>query len=199
MVYDPDTGKVILFGGMAGSRCSRRYCRSDLLTTPGPTTPPPTPGPTSTPPATVPPAREATPWSTTRPRQGDPLRGMGRRLQRYFNDTWAYDPAANTWTNLNPAGDRAVRSARLQAMVYDPATGKVILFGGWDDTDSATSTTPGPTTPPPTPGPSSSPAATCRLRAPATPWSTTRPPQGDPLRGVDEAGNFFNDTWAFAP
>jgi hypothetical protein len=23
----------------------------------------------------------------------------------YFNDTWAYDPSANTWTNLPPTGN----------------------------------------------------------------------------------------------
>ena len=23
---------------------------------------------------------------------------------KYFNDTWAYDPAANTWTELKPSG-----------------------------------------------------------------------------------------------
>ena len=63
-------------------------------------------------------------------RPGDPLWGVAaRRCQHCFNDTWAYDPAANTWTELHPAGD--LPSARNgHAMVYDSATGKVILFGG---------------------------------------------------------------------
>ncbi len=48
-----------------------------------------------------------------------------------FNDTWAYDPASNTWSKLNPAGD--VPPARdYLSMVCDPATGKTILFGGFD-------------------------------------------------------------------
>jgi N-acetylneuraminic acid mutarotase len=48
---------------------------------------------------------------------------------KLLNDTWSYDPAANTWTKLNPSG--AVPSARAFAsMVCDPATGKMILFGG---------------------------------------------------------------------
>jgi N-acetylneuraminic acid mutarotase len=48
-----------------------------------------------------------------------------------LNDTWAYDPAANTWTKLNPAGD--VPSARDHvAMAYDPVADKVILFAGCD-------------------------------------------------------------------
>lgn len=48
-----------------------------------------------------------------------------------FGDTWVYDPAANTWTELDPAGDRpAARDS--QAMTYDSAGDRVILFGGWN-------------------------------------------------------------------
>ena len=55
--------------------------------------------------------------------------GSDRTESVYFNDTWAYDPGANTWTDLSPAGD--VPPARSgQAMVYDSATEQVILFGG---------------------------------------------------------------------
>ena len=47
----------------------------------------------------------------------------------WFDDTWAYDPAANTWTELKPSG--AVPSARsMTSMVYDPVGKKMILFGG---------------------------------------------------------------------
>ncbi len=54
--------------------------------------------------------------------------GLGNSAD--FNDTWAYDPSTNTWTNLSPTG--AVPSARdSQAMVYDPSTHRVILFGGF--------------------------------------------------------------------
>jgi N-acetylneuraminic acid mutarotase len=52
-----------------------------------------------------------------------------------FNDTWVYDPAANTWTNLNPSG--TVPSARAApVLAYDPATHRVIMFGGVDDSDT---------------------------------------------------------------
>ena len=59
----------------------------------------------------------------------------GHAMERYpdtaCGDTWAYDPTANTWTNLHPAGD--VPSARQgHSMTYDSASGKVILFGGWN-------------------------------------------------------------------
>jgi hypothetical protein len=46
-----------------------------------------------------------------------------------LNETWSYDPAANTWTELKPTG--SLPPAREgQAMVYDPGSGKVLMFGG---------------------------------------------------------------------
>jgi N-acetylneuraminic acid mutarotase len=49
----------------------------------------------------------------------------------YYNDTWAYDLAENTWTNLSPTGDPpAARDG--QSMIFDPVSGKLILFGGWN-------------------------------------------------------------------
>jgi N-acetylneuraminic acid mutarotase len=48
-----------------------------------------------------------------------------------FNDTWAYDPATNAWTDLKPTGD--LPCARFyHSMVYDPGTGRMLLFGGTD-------------------------------------------------------------------
>ena len=48
-----------------------------------------------------------------------------------LNDTWAYDPAANAWTELKPAGTLpAPRSA--QSMAYDLTSGRLIMFGGLD-------------------------------------------------------------------
>jgi N-acetylneuraminic acid mutarotase len=53
------------------------------------------------------------------------------RERTWLNDTWAYDPAANAWTELDPAGP--LPSGRYcQAMAYDPGTGKIIMFGGYD-------------------------------------------------------------------
>ena len=49
--------------------------------------------------------------------------------QELLNDTWAYDPLANAWTELKPSG--ILPSGRCDyAMVYDPSTGRMILFGG---------------------------------------------------------------------
>ena len=45
------------------------------------------------------------------------------------NDTWAYDPSANKWTERSPLGD--VPSGRSDySIAYDSGAGKVILFGG---------------------------------------------------------------------
>jgi len=49
-----------------------------------------------------------------------------------LDDTWIYDPAADTWVELHPAGP--VPSARAgHTMGYDPVTKRVILFGGSPD------------------------------------------------------------------
>src|SRR5204862_547428 len=46
-----------------------------------------------------------------------------------YCDTWAYNSAANTWTNLKPAGDVPPPRGG-HTMVYDPVSRKTILFGG---------------------------------------------------------------------
>ncbi len=46
-----------------------------------------------------------------------------------LNDLWAYDPAANTWTQLTPGG--SVPSARQNAAIaFNPGSGRATLFGG---------------------------------------------------------------------
>jgi len=46
-----------------------------------------------------------------------------------FNDeTWAYDVASNTWTNLRPASGPSLRGA--VDLVYDSNSDRIILFGG---------------------------------------------------------------------
>ncbi len=52
----------------------------------------------------------------------------------FEGDTWSFDPATSTWTNVTGVG---APSPRVDAsMVYDPALTRVILFGGawwtWD-------------------------------------------------------------------
>ncbi len=48
-----------------------------------------------------------------------------------LNDTWAYDPVGNAWTDLRPSGD--LPSARvLTSMAYDQSKSRMTLFGGLD-------------------------------------------------------------------
>ena len=55
----------------------------------------------------------------------------GTDMDKAFDETWSYDPVANTWTNLEPAGP--IPPGRSDAgMAYDPVSGTVILFGGVD-------------------------------------------------------------------
>lgn len=48
------------------------------------------------------------------------------------NDTWIYDPAANTWTKVNPTHAPSVRE--YEAMAYDSLADRIVLFGGWNET-----------------------------------------------------------------
>jgi len=55
--------------------------------------------------------------------------GIGLQTLQALDDTWAYDPAANKWTRLQPQGEQPPARA-WHTMVYDPVGHKVILFGG---------------------------------------------------------------------
>ena len=110
-----------------------------------------------------------------------------------IGDTWAYDPSANTWTELGPSGPPPAREA--PAMAYDPATRRVIMFGGGDSGLNDTW--------------AYDPAAnTWAQLSPAGPVPVGRsghvmvydPPSGRILMfggAGGEAEVFFNDLWAF--
>jgi N-acetylneuraminic acid mutarotase len=120
MVYDPDLGKANLFGGWHGGSLGETWAYDPASNT----------------------------WASLNPSSDLPSERMGhamvydpvgRKVILFgghsglddLNDTWAYDPATNQWTNLNPAGTLPpVRS--LHTMFYDSGTKKVILFGGWN-------------------------------------------------------------------
>jgi N-acetylneuraminic acid mutarotase len=122
MVYDPASGKMILFGGRnedAGVNDTWAYDPSANTWT------------NLNPSGTVPSGRYYSAMVYDRA-QGKVILFGGRNEDAGVNDTWAYDPSANTWTELTPSG--ASPSARINhQMVYDSALGKVILFGGWWD------------------------------------------------------------------
>ncbi|MFC1609839.1 kelch repeat-containing protein [Myxococcota bacterium] len=58
--------------------------------------------------------------------------GWGEVLyQSTFQDTWEWDGATRTWTNVTPAGTRPGGRNR-HAMAYDSSRGRVVLHGGWN-------------------------------------------------------------------
>ena len=124
LAYDPDSNKLILFGGVAGDEYDNFFNDTWSFDIASRT------------------------WTNLQPSGSPSVRaghcmvydpatrrvimfggsGMGSTL----NDTWAYDPAANSWTNLRPSGE--LPSPRDSgSMVYDKAAGKMILFGGLGD------------------------------------------------------------------
>jgi len=121
MVYDSASGKVILFGGFDGD--------ADLSDT-WAYDPTANAWTNLSPDGSLPSARAAQPMVYDSS-SGKVILFGGFDGTTYLDDTWAYDPGANTWTEMSPAGD--LPSARyMQSMVYDVGTGKMILFGGGD-------------------------------------------------------------------
>jgi len=55
----------------------------------------------------------------------------GQKLEKPRCDTWAYDLAKNTWTQLSPPTSPSARG--WHAMAFDAAIGKIVLFGGGAD------------------------------------------------------------------
>jgi N-acetylneuraminic acid mutarotase len=125
LVYDPQSKKMILFGGYNGSTQYNDTWAYDPA---------------------------ANSWTDLKPTGNLPA-GRDSQAMAYdsddkvmvlfggwstteqFDDTWAYDPANNSWTVLKPTGVAPTARA-LHQMVYDPAIKKIVLFGG--GTSSAT-------------------------------------------------------------
>jgi N-acetylneuraminic acid mutarotase len=127
MVYDPTTGKVLLFGGCQFfNDPSPAY--SDLWAYDAVAN-------TWTelhPAGAVPPAREGHAMVYD-PGTARVILFGGRDFAREngFDDLWSYDPIANAWTELYPAGGRSPGPCSEHVMVYDPTLAKIILYGGY--------------------------------------------------------------------
>ncbi len=123
VVYLPDTGRLLMFGGYNGSVYLGDTWAYDIdadsWTNLGPS-------------GSVPEARDGHSLVYDSSNQKVYLFG-GWNGAKEFDDTWVYDPGANTWTELRPGG--SIPAARdSQAMAFEAKTGKVILFGGWSQT-----------------------------------------------------------------
>jgi len=138
MVFEKSTGKVLLFGGGTNISIDEFYYGDDLSVGLGDTWEwDPAAGKwTQLQPKAAPSARYggALVWDSKRSRAV--LFGGMEKSQVGLQgipkqDTWEWDPATQTWTDRTIAGDKP--SPRFgHAMAYDPASGMVVLVGGWD-------------------------------------------------------------------
>jgi N-acetylneuraminic acid mutarotase len=118
MVYDPATDRVIMFGG-DGARSFGDTWAFDAATSTWTDLSPSMPLPSGR-------SGHSMAYDSS---TGLVIMFGGGALENIFNDTWAYDPKTNTWTNLDPSGP--LPEARgTHSMVYDPSTNRVIMFGG---------------------------------------------------------------------
>ena len=122
MVYCPDTKTMLLFGGMTENGPANDLWAYDpaanTWTELEPT-------------GALPPPRSDQVMVYDAAAERLILFGGWDENDKILGDTWAYDPAADRWTKLTPAGDVPAPRA-MAAMAYDRASGKVILFGGFD-------------------------------------------------------------------
>lgn len=122
LVYDPASGRVILFGGYSEQT---EHLNDTWAYDPAANTW------TELDPAGDLPGRRSGHCATYDPAAGMMIVFGGVEPDAGYSDTWAYEPAANTWTELHPAGD-PMGPRWWHSLVYDPVGGKVLLFGGWD-------------------------------------------------------------------
>lgn len=114
------------------------------------------------------------------------------------NDTWAYDPQQDTWTNLTTGNHPGGRWAH--AMAYDPHRNRTVMFGGID---------PGSGPPPPVP-------KTWAYYSSSNTWTSLQPASEPPIQTrhdmvYDASSDRFvlyggvlrrgvtDDTWVYDP
>jgi hypothetical protein len=129
MAYDQTTGDVVLFGGLGGSGAL-----GDTWTFNGTTW-------TRLSPATSPSARSDA-SAAYDPATASMVLFGGTGSSGDLSDTWTWGypaMAATTWLQASPATSPPAR--QRASMAYDPATGKMVLFGGLHGYDTAFSDT----------------------------------------------------------
>jgi N-acetylneuraminic acid mutarotase len=203
MAYDPTTRRLILFGGYAklntGPQLGDAWAYDSAANT----------WTELEPAGTVPPGRV---WHAMAydPSTGRIIMFGGHTNDgsKSFGDTWAYDPVANTWTELKPLG--TVPPGLLDDVVaYDPISRRLIFFGGFDRPRSQINgewVMPDPS------------AGTWAYDPAANTWTELKPAGVVPparwaalldytpstgqivmFGGVSAVGDPLNDTWAFTP
>ena len=121
MAYNPDTAKVIMFGGETQGGLVNDTWIFDTLDDSW---------------------SQANPVSAPSPRLGHAIVYDSTNKEMVLfggeievdpltrnNETWVYEEATNTWTELLPSAPPVERSKH--AMVYDPINGRIVMFGGF--------------------------------------------------------------------
>ena len=129
---DAATGKVVIFGGMNGT-CGGNQAYDDTWSWGGTAW-------TQESPPTSPPARASAGMAPNVTTGTVLLFGgliPGVQPPPVFNDTWTWNEATGTWTQLFTAASPPARSLNPNAMVFDPSTQTVVIFGGQDGSGNA--------------------------------------------------------------
>lgn len=118
MTYDADTGSMVLFGGgISGLSYGDTWLFSPAL------------GWSQLSPATSPPPRSGAGFAYDPISKTAVLFGGNPGNFAYLDDTWIWDGV--TWTQQFPPVSPSARAFNTEQMVFDTATGKVVLFGGY--------------------------------------------------------------------
>jgi len=123
LTYDEGLDRVVLFGGEAAGDLGDTWTYDDNTDTWKKMSP-----------AKSPPARHYSSMAYDATSRRTVLFGGApgsQNVEKPLCDTWAYDLAKNTWTQLSPPTSPSARG--WHAMAFDAAIGKIVLFGGGAD------------------------------------------------------------------
>lgn len=128
MAYDPAIGKIVLFGGYGETSPDTQSILGDMWTYDASDSPPWTKVSD-----TGPPARDYATMAYDSALGKIVLFG-GYGFAGTLGDTWTYDPADTpAWTDVTATSGTGPLARTEGTMAYDPAIGKVVLFGGYSD------------------------------------------------------------------
>lgn len=120
-VWEPGSGEILVFGGVAssGNFLNDLWAYRAALN-----------GWTQLTPAGTPPAIRHRPSAVWDPGNAQLLVFGGATPRMSANDLWSYRPSANTWTQLSPTG--TLPPGRwAHTAVWDPGNAQMLVFGGW--------------------------------------------------------------------
>ncbi len=126
MVYDTNSGKVILFGGDGSWTVSNLPLNDTWIYDPA------TNNWTNMNPVSKPNARIGHSMAYDED-SGKVILFGGYNGSFHFNDTWIYDLTTNNWTKMNPVTKPNARF--FHGLVYSADINKTLLFGGSDNPD----------------------------------------------------------------